>query len=195
MRLKGLCVAGEGTLLALVLATATACQPARPIDLENPSFRGKDFHPPRTAAERALDRVLLLDRDDDNSWAFVLGSTWYRAGDDPGYAALYTPALLASVRDLERRLVQESCGGEYQEGEICGLDYRPITCGQDVSDTGYVYLTIRQAPREALLTRAWPESVESTEPMGGPVYRMVEAGGTWKLDGIICSDRFNFPLP
>lgn len=81
------------------------------------------FHPPQTEAEKALDHILMLHTQDKE------------------YRNFFTSALEKSIDDVEARLVKENCGGQYLEGELCGLDYTVLTCAQDVDDS---YIPLRR---------------------------------------------------
>jgi hypothetical protein len=77
-------------------------------------------------------------------------------------------------------LVQQSCGGRYT-GEVCGLDFSPVTCAQDINDT-YLYRTEFNCGHVADISYVW--SSDDTSPTA--TYVLLEAGGSWKIDGIKC---------
>jgi len=182
-------------VLGVALLLPSACGTARPgAPTEGQPVDAAAFHRPRTAAERALDHILELDRTDRKSVAFVLQRPGRNATDQQ-YARLFTPAFLKAVRTRERELVERDCGGDYVDGELCGLEYSPITCAQDVSDAGYWFYTYRAGPKDAVLTVIFGEYRENGEPMRGPLYRMTKDASGWRLDGVACEDRFNFPAP
>lgn len=138
------------------------------------------FHPPKSPAEVALDKVVkLADRDDD-----LLDNLLHRypvaKAKQVDYRPMLTAQLIAAMQAEERRLVKQDCGGKYLEGELCGMDYSPITCAQDTV-APYTYKTLAQTDRAA--TIAGP----------GATYRMVQIGGGWQLDGVKCEGiAFNF---
>ncbi|HTK79356.1 MAG TPA: hypothetical protein VL286_02855 [Rhizomicrobium sp.] len=139
------------------------------------------FHPPKSAAELALDKILkLADRDDD-----LLDNLLHRypvaKAKQVDYRPMLTAQLLAAMQAEEKRLVKQDCGGKYLEGELCGMDYSPITCAQDTV-APYTYKTLAQTDRAT--TIAGP----------GATYRMIQVGSGWQLDGVKCETgtAFNF---
>ena len=68
------------------------------------------------------------------------------------------------------------------------MDYSPITCAQDFSDS-YLYRTESSGPDQAEITYYWPGE---KKPVA--TYRLVRQAQTWKIDGIRCTDgdAFNF---
>jgi hypothetical protein len=142
----------------------------------------EDWHAPSNAPEMALDRILKA-ADADGALLDNLLAGRGKKGFKPSvdYAGLVTPAFLASVRSVERQLVRENCKGRYTDG-ICGLDYSPVSCSQDSSD-GYLYRTLALDAHSAVVRYIWPsDKAEVAE------FRLVEAQGTWRLDGVRCLD-------
>jgi hypothetical protein len=140
------------------------------------------FHAPQTEAERALDTILMATGRDDTALDNLLGGRG-KAGFRPtiDYRRFVTDALLRAIRDAEAALVKRDCGGAYREGEICGLDYDPLTCAQD-SNPRYLYRTETQHAGTARIAYAWPG-----QPAVAATYRLVLRDGRWKLDGIKCN--------
>jgi hypothetical protein len=145
------------------------------------------FHAPQTGAERALEKILRrADKDERLLDNLLQGRGARNFKPSVNYETLLTPALIAPIRAQEKALVAKDCKGKYLEGEICGLDYSPITCGQD-SGERYEFRTREAEPRTASIDFRWP---------GGKTvatYRLVKADGAWKMDGVSCAgvSRFN----
>lgn len=142
------------------------------------------FHPPQTPAERALDAVLHRANVDPNPLSNLLdgrGEPGFRQTVD--YSAFLTPALVAAIAQVERDLVRQNCGGRYRSGEICGLDFVPLTCAQDSSET-YLYRTQATQPGEAIITYRWAGS----DRRAVATYRLLYRKGSWRLDGIRCAE-------
>lgn len=160
------CLVAAGALLAVVPAAHAA---------------GAGFHPPTSAAEIALDHVLKIADADE----FQLDNLLHRypvvRKKQVDYRPLLAAQLIAAMQAEEKKLVARDCGGKYREGDICGMDYSPITCAQD-SDAAYTYKTIAQHARDAII--AGP----------GAIYRVVQVGSGWQIDGIKCNEggAFNF---
>jgi hypothetical protein len=158
-----------------LLSTAFSAQAIRP---ELP------FRPPETPAERALDAVLHRANVDPNPLSNLLGGRGepnFRQTVD--YSRFLTPALVAAIAQVERSLVRQNCGGRYRSGEVCGLDFVPLTCAQDSSET-YLYRTQATRPGEAIITYRWTGSDRRTVA----TYRLLYRKGSWRLDGIRCAE-------
>lgn len=151
------------------------------------------FSAPINMAEVALDAVLSFDtlatRDDRFGpfMEFMLGYPDRNTGFDHLYEAFFTPALLQAWRKAERDQVVQDCGGRYVEGELCGLGFSPLTCGQDEPPAGYVYNTQMETSQYTLVAAAWKGW---EEPIA--VYRMVLQNGQWRLDGVYCQEGYRF---
>ena len=146
------------------------------------------FHPPVTPAERALDATLKAADADDSVLDNLLqgrGERDYRPTVD--YRSSLTAALLAAIRKAERDMVRRDCGGRYKSGEVCGLDYNPITCAQDRIGQRFVATMSDAAGHSRIVLASAPHGP------GHATYVMVEEAGAWKLDGVSCSagSRFN----
>jgi hypothetical protein len=164
--------------LALILIAGTG--------LAGPAAAGT-IRPPATIAERALDAILKhADQDPD-----LLDNLFEGRGQRPfspaeDYTKVLTAPVLAAMAAKEKALVQAACGGHYRKGEVCGMDFSPITCAQDLSDS-YLYRTETSGEDRADITYYWPG-------MNKPVatYRLVRQAQTWKIDGISCTAGYDF---
>jgi hypothetical protein len=169
---------GIGRSIGLGMALATAVAGAVTSTVK---ATGSAWHAPLTASEMALDRILKMadsDRDQLDNLLGGRGRANYHATMD--YTPVLTPPLLAAIKRSEDQLVQKSCGGHYT-GEICGLDFSPVTCAQDVNDT-YLYHTEFKRGHVAEISYAW--SSANASPVA--TYMLLEVGGNWKIDGIKC---------
>jgi hypothetical protein len=152
----------------------------------------ESFHPPATAAEKALDQILKRAGKDDDELDNLLGGrgnkSFHRTVD---YTAMLTKPLMAAIAAKEQALVQSECGGQYREGDICGLDYSPITCAQDSNDS-HLYRTETSAENYAEVSYD-----ASKDGKAAVTYRLVRETAGWKIDGIRCNDGdlFNFGKP
>ncbi|MGI4811194.1 MAG: hypothetical protein ACRYF2_24200, partial [Janthinobacterium lividum] len=110
------------------------------------------------------------------------------------YRTMLTTALLEAITLAERQAVRRTCGGRYRAGEVCGLDFMPITCAQDSGST-YLYRTDKATPVTVLTARRWPGTANPTAADG--FYRLVRQRGNWLLDGIRCASGtdFNMAVP
>ena len=149
----------------------------------------ENIPPPKTLAERTLDGILKhADQDPDqlDNLFDGRGQKPFRPAEDYG-KDLMAP-LMAAMSAKEKALVQANCGGHYRKGDVCGLDYSPITCAQDLSDS-YLYRTEAGGEDRMEISYYWPG-------MKRPVatYRLVRQAESWKIDGISCTDgdAFNY---
>ncbi|QJE73323.1 hypothetical protein HHL28_09660 [Aerophototrophica crusticola] len=137
-------------------------------------------HPAATPMEKALHTLLTGFSRDERSVEVLLG----RPDSKGKLPDSLTPALVQAMRAAERETVMRDCGGKYLEGMICGLEYHPVLCGQD-------------APAKFLYRTVGPDRVEMFwpgQPKPAATYRMAEAGGAWKLDGVACTEADSFNL-
>jgi len=149
----------------------------------------ENIHPPKSTAERALDGILKhADQDPDlrDNLFDGRGQRPFRPAED--YSKVLTAPLIAAMSAKEKALVQARCDGHYRKGELCGLDYSPITCAQDLSDS-YLYRTETNGGDLAEISYYWPGTKKAVA-----TYRLVRRAETWKVDGIRCTDgdEFNF---
>ncbi len=146
-----------------------------------------NFHRAKTDPERALDAILSRDKDDVNVFEYLTRHTPGIKTTD--YANMFTAAYKQAVTDMEAQQVQENCGGKYIQGELCGIDFSPVTCAQDVTDTFYLYRTEQISKREAIIAYAWPKSLHASA-----TYRLLKKNGRWKLDGVMCAGGAKFNM-
>lgn len=150
------------------------------------------FHPPATRAEQALDAVLhRTDADPDPLDNLLAGRD--RAAFRPkiDYRTMLTAALLEAITAAERQAVRRTCGGRYRSGEVCGLDFVPITCAQD-SGSSYLYRTDQATPAMVVNARRWSGTENPANE--DDFYRLVRYHGSWLLDGICCASGIGFNM-
>ncbi|MBI4383274.1 MAG: sel1 repeat family protein [Nitrospinae bacterium] len=144
----------------------------------------------RTPAEKALDHILRRVEKDGNITQYVLGTPYYDAEKDTGYARLFTKTFLRAAAKKEADAVKRSCDGKYT-GEICGLDFNPITCAQDYSESGYLHRTMEDDGSKAIISSLGvdfePSEVKTS-------YRLIKVGENWKLDGVHCGGGGEFNM-
>jgi hypothetical protein len=173
--------------LFLALVSAASLPSAGKAAAAPPAPEG--WHAPASATERALDAILKRVDSDDNALENLLGgrdkAKFHRTVD---YAPMLTQPLLTAIARTEAALVKKDCGGRYRRGEICGLDYVPVTCAQDSNDS-YLYRIEQEGPLAARIAYAWPGDQHT--PVA--TYQLLRRGDRWMIDGIACrdGDRFN----
>ncbi|MBI5427493.1 MAG: sel1 repeat family protein [Nitrospinae bacterium] len=176
-------------LLSLMLITALGVGSASAEAKSKPSAP-EPFHVARTPAEKALDDILRRADQDKNIFHYVLGTPFYDAEKDSGYARLFTKNFLRAAAKKESDAVKRSCDGKYT-GEICGLDSSPINCAQDISESGYLHRTMEDDGRRAIISSMGvdfaPEEVKTS-------YRLIKDGNRWRLDGVACGGGGEFNM-
>ncbi|MGD0191509.1 MAG: hypothetical protein ABSD74_12280 [Rhizomicrobium sp.] len=141
------------------------------------SVADSSFHKARSISEIALDRILKIADADDR----ILDNLFHRYPDDPvtrsqrvDYSRFLTTELIQLFSREQRKLVQEDCGGVYLKGELCGMDYNPVTCTNGELGAPS-YSTKRQTNNSALI-------MADT----GNEYTLAQERGVWKLTGVKC---------
>jgi hypothetical protein len=147
-------------------------------------------HPPASEPERALNATLrVADKDEKEFDNLSLAPRKPTFRPTVDYRRMLSAPLLAAFVSQQRRVLKADCGGKYLEGELCGMDYDPITCAQDSPDH-YLFETLRADPTSAVVKMSWPHENQIT------TYRLVRRQGRWLIDGIHCADAdagFNMP--
>ena len=178
-----------GTMLLVMLFTAlggAAALAGPPVSAVSTSSDAGNLtagrsHPAATEAEKALDKLLRLSEKRFGLVAAVLGRPGGGKGDAALARELTTARLRQDLAELERKAVRDNCKGRYVPGEICGLDYNPLTCAQDESDAPYGYRTTAGAADQADIAYFWPGAASPSAR-----FVMVREAGAWKLDAVKC---------
>lgn len=172
--------------MALLLAGGSNSLAGPPVSSVSPSSgaakpaAGRP-HPAATEAEKALDKVLRLSEKRYGLVAAVLGRPGGGKGDAALAGQLTTARLRQDLAGQERKAVRDNCKGRYVPGEICGLDYNPLTCAQDESDAPYGYRTTDATADRADIAYSWPGAAGPSAS-----FIMVREGEAWKLDAVRC---------
>ena len=138
-------------------------------------------HPAATEAEKALDKLLRLSEKRSGLVDVLLGLPGGGKGDAALARELTTARLRRDLTELERQAVRNNCKGRYIPGELCGLDYNPLTCAQDESDAPYSYRTTAASAERADIVYSWPGAADPSAS-----FVMVREAGAWKLDAVRC---------
>jgi hypothetical protein len=139
------------------------------------------FHDAASEPERALAAILKAADADDNQLDNLLagrGAPNFRPTVD--YGRVLTTPLRRAIAAAEKTLLDQACGGRYRAGEICGLDFSPLTCAQD-APARYLFRTDAARGEAARISTAWPSA-----PKPVATYRLVKQAGRWMIDGIVC---------
>lgn len=140
------------------------------------------FHRPGHAAELSLDRLIHKENTDDNMFLFEVKRPDRNLRKDQKYKGLFTSDLEKAWADTETELVQRDCGGKYLDnGEICGMNFSPLSCAQDYSEKGYLYRLDCADDSTATITMRWPLIAQPVA-----TYHMIRRGKGWVVDGVAC---------
>ena len=149
-------------------------------------------HPPQSGAEMAADALIHLDDSGYDLFFFMIKRPSRNRSLDRRFAPLFSKELQAAWAQEEKRLVLQGCNGRYIDGELCGIDFRPLVCAQDYSEEGYTYRTLRSDAKSALIEMSWAEHSDNPSAQ----YRMILVGDRWVMDGVYClrwGVGFNWP--
>lgn len=149
------------------------------------------FHVPQSEAENALDNILLHAAHDQNFVNYALDFPDRYKGNDGEFSTFVTHGFAASVAELQKQEVEDNCGGQYKDGEECGLDINPFTCKSDYSYGRPLYVTEKQKKNTATINAVWtgqdPEIPETK-------YKLIKDRKGWRLDGVLCFGETSFNL-
>ncbi|MGE5504715.1 MAG: hypothetical protein ACM31L_09860 [Actinomycetota bacterium] len=163
-----------------------------PVSAQSSQSSQAAFHPAKHPAEKWLARLLKRAEYDGSMVFYVVGAPFRDQRKDVNYHGLFSQSLEADWAAAEASEVDKNCGGRYIDGEICGLDFDPLVCGQDVSEKGYLFHTDNIDENSATITMRWPW-IE--KPLA--TYRLRKLGKKWVLDGVAClpdGPAFNMPV-
>lgn len=128
-----------------------------------------------------MDRLVKRDETDDDILDFILKRPDRDQKKDRKYKEMFTPALERAWAEAEAAEVKKNCGGRYLDGEICGIDFRPLVCAQDYSEKGYLYRMDCLGEEATAITMRWPLT---ERPVA--TYRLLKRGNGWVLDSVAC---------
>jgi hypothetical protein len=151
----------------------------------------ESFHAAQSAPEKTLDEIIRRSNNDQNMLDYALKRPWYDAKKNTGYSRLFTKGFLAALAGVESALVKQDCKGHYVEGEICGIDYNPITCGQDSNGNQHLYQTDGESNEAVTISYLWAANDSRAD---SPLFRLVKDREAWKLDGVACRNGAKFNM-
>ena len=168
-----------------------------------------EFSAPTTAPEKALHAILQWHHHETGQRSTVLFDfLTQRSGrskaSDMRYQRKFTMSLVRAISAADQRMHDKDCEG------ICGLDFDPILCAQDILLPPHAYLTTSKAR-----ANGWPAKLASSDSHAYILYRrgrvgesylhrvdylMEKEGGAWKIAGVYCraekpefENKFNVP--
>ena len=168
-------------VMALLVVGVASSLAGQPVGGDSAKPTAGRPHPAATEGEKALDKLLRLSEKRYGLVAAVLGRPGGGKGDAALARELTTARLRRDLTELERKAVRDNCKGRYIPGELCGLDYNPLTCAQDESDAPYSYRTTVASADRADIVYSWPGAANPSAS-----FVMVREGEAWKLDAVRC---------
>ncbi len=122
---------------------------------------------------------------------FIVKRPWRDRSLERRYAPYFSKKLQAAWALAEKEAVEKECGGQYIKGDICGLDFSPLSCAQDHSTIGYTYRTLRAGATSAEIEMSWAERSDELTA----TYWMIRRNGRWIMDGVLCrwGEKFHWP--
>jgi len=169
------------SVMALLVVGAASSLAGPPVGGDPAKPAADRLHPATTEAEKALDKLLRLSEKRFGLVAAVLGRPGGGKHDVALARELTTARLRQDLAGQERKAVRDNCKGRYVPGEICGLDYNPLTCSQDESDAPYSFRTTAATADRADIVYSWPGAASPSAR-----FVMVREAGAWKLDVVEC---------
>ena len=131
--------------------------------------------------EKELDEILTKVNSNKNSPNDLLeGSYTYPKEVRFDYTSILTNSLIDSIHKAEQTMLRYNCGGQYIEGELCGIELNPITCAQD--EVVYSYET-KEITADSAVIYTYPKDGSSSR---NKYVLLKDNQGTWKIDGIEC---------
>jgi hypothetical protein len=135
------------------------------------------FHLPQTEAEKVLDHILIMDRDDLYLMDFICKEPKRTKNWDKEYDPFFTKELQDAWSKDCLSIPVETDGTRY-----VGESY--ITGGSGDGPDHFVFYTVRGNDHEAYIDIAAPEDAKGAKPSEPPPFKMVKEGGLWKLDSV-----------
>ncbi|MBA4249990.1 MAG: hypothetical protein C0432_03550 [Candidatus Puniceispirillum sp.] len=137
-----------------------------------------NFHKPITDVEKTLDQIIIQSSNEDNVLICILkNAKCINAYAD--FLNMFSSKLLNKIRGRENATVIQNCKGLDIPGMSCGIDYNPITGGQDSSDQ-YLYRTVQNSEDSKTIEMIFSDRANNNINR----YRMVLKKGRWILDWI-----------
>ena len=148
------------------------------------------FHPPQTEAEKMLDHILVLDRGQGDFYNFLFQRKWKKLSKAQDFSSLFTQEFLKVWIQEDRKLAKKTCGDNIDTTqEACGMDYT-LSCDDVAEDADFLYQTEASDKKHAIVNLF--TLAKSKSLIKGPLYRLVNDNGLWKLDGLKCSKDVDY---
>lgn len=144
------------------------------------------FHPPETQAEKSLAGILKHDAQEGKLKEYLLNSAVKREMPD----WWLTQGLDHAVGSH----VFPTCAAKDIEGKPC-KDHEPLpSCNWYGLEDGLLFHTVQSSGKEAIVTYANADDLESFRYADKPYFRMQKSKGVWRIDGIDCGFGYTFNM-
>jgi hypothetical protein len=146
-----------------------------------------EFHIASSDAEIKINSIIRISEIDYDFTEYLLKNTGNKIKSNK-FSQLVRKDLVTYLRNKEKKLVKNDCGGKYLEGEICGIDINPITCTQDNSEYPYYYKSVKVKDGYIIHYR-WKEFDDIVAS-----YHMVYLNKKWILSGLNCKEYLKYNI-
>lgn len=154
-----------------------------------------EFSAPTTAPEQALHAIMRWHMQQQSQrgaeiFNFLTQQPQRNKAKDQRFEGKYTKGLIRAISAQDRAWRDKDCDG------ICGLDFDPVLCAQDILLPPHTYFTTRTEK-----ANGWPTNREFDAVRAYILYRHSRAGnpyvhridyllekehGVWKIAGVAC---------
>jgi hypothetical protein len=145
------------------------------------------FHKAETQAEKALDRILMINSGLNKK---IRPSALIVKENDGVMPPLYSREFF--TKHFIFTIIKEyiNINGEDCEEDTCTLGYDPIECSQDTTRIGFLYITTYESKTDATIMHLWEENEQ--DAIGDSfmiekslsIARLKKENGKWRLDGV-----------
>jgi len=143
------------------------------------------FHPPHTAAEKALDRVLTTPYDSSSLLKDVRSYLANGSVDDIKHLHYFSKTYLSAWLKDQEKWLEGACVGRQSFDPYLDCQPLPPSCIRDVN-ARYVYRTLKETAQDSTIEYTWPGALEAYA-----TYRIVLSDEGWRLDGADCGVVLN----
>ena len=168
----------------------------------NASANEVEFSAPTTAPEKALHAILqwrgrVFGERSSNLTEFLTQRSGRSKANDARYKRMFTMGLVRAISAVDRSMTDKDCDG------VCGLDFDPIFCAQDILLPPHTYLTtskeranggrLNTASRDSRAYVLYRRGRADEKYVHRIDYLLEKESGIWKIAGVYCSaDLENF---
>ena len=147
------------------------------------------FHPPQTAAEKALDEIVTTAIAKPEMFPIILQKPGFDLSRAKEFEPFFTDEFLVAWRQFEKEDVDRYCGRKYRPGKKCGYQGDPVVCAIPSASPSF-YRTVMGDDQEAVISRAPVDVLGSMR-----TYYLRYEQGRWKIGGLGCEQDLPDTIP